>query len=164
MNDEMKPGFDGAVLAGAVNTPEEYEAWKVEPTPVVIDDLDFLAALDEGDYSAEDFEDYVSDSFYSQVRSAGDALRDVMADQQGGYDTAILVGFVCDTEGAIDGADVSMSIPGEWSTYLGKYVENKHLTDDRLATGKESALAIKSALLDAYNDIRSFAEKKGLIP
>lgn len=24
----MKPGFEGAVVAGAVNTPEEYEAWK----------------------------------------------------------------------------------------------------------------------------------------
>ena len=30
VKDEMKPGFEGAALAGAVNTPGEYEAWRAD--------------------------------------------------------------------------------------------------------------------------------------
>lgn len=30
--EPMKPGYEGAVYAGAVNTPEDVEGWKAEPS------------------------------------------------------------------------------------------------------------------------------------
>lgn len=111
----------------------------------VFDDWEEVEWIEEaGDYLTGDFE----------------SLVEAMAERMHELDERFYFHWVGVLEHGVDGAMVELYL-GD-TVYLRRYVELKHLTDDREATGRAQALAIVSALSYEHGVLIQFVNKHAI--
>lgn len=134
--------------------------WQITSTQFFAEDLEGLDAEDLAELG-EGYKGYDGLDFLWTVQRVADRIFNIhMArDVRGTF----IFSLTCNADGEIDGAIVSIDIPGEWSLYLNESLEEKRLTDDRSAMDTQGLLAIKDALMFSYERIRKYATTKGLI-
>lgn len=105
---------------------------------------------------------YARDDFFSDVGM----LANMMAGNDGDIGQAapdcagLVFEFTCDSDGQIGGAEVQIRLASPGSgLYLSKWLEDKYMTDDRSASGPEGAWAVVTCLYDAFQKVKSSAEK-----
>jgi hypothetical protein len=121
-----------------------------------------IALLDAEDHYA-DSTGYAGYDFYAEVADVAAMLNGHHysgVPAAPGWDGYTL-SFICDSDGIIQGADLSLGLGFE-ILYLSKFIEVKSMTADREAVGRESTLAIITALDDARQSIESSAKRLGL--
>lgn len=107
------------------------------------------------DFHFEQFGGYPGMDTLAEVRDVATAIRET-----GGH--RLTVSPIHDGDGAVDAFMVEAYM--DESVYLSKFVEWKHITDDREATGLFAALGIAHALIGEFNHLADYAIKKGLAP
>lgn len=73
-------------------------------------------------------------------------------------------GFQSSYDGEITGATVSVYLGYGADSYLTKFVDTKHLTTDRSATGVRAAIAYAEALDNTYRILLARARDNGVLP
>jgi len=127
--------------------------WEISNDDLVAD-ADFAA-------DAAGFEAYDSLDFEYQVQQVADRIFEIH--QERDVRGQFMFGFDANNEGEISAGEVAIACTGEFSMYLMHNLDLKRLTDDREATGWDQAVAIRDALMSAYELVRGLALKKELI-
>lgn len=154
-----------ALLAGLTGTTaEQMRLLKIITDP----DLSNGAAegetpLEIADYYDENFDGYPGSDFHYELSTVADFLYTH-------YSADPLVpdftcGFVSSSDGEIGGISVTASCGTDWNNRLDlhDYMDVKHATYDRTATGLAAALAIAQALDATYQSLVTKARKRGLL-
>lgn len=118
---------------------------------------ELLARL--GGEDVDTFTDYTSFGFEAQVGAVAAAIQTIHTEDR---DEPLAFTFSWDgeLEGGVNGLLVTVYI-GDF-VYLARFVELKHLTNDREATGQAQAFAIRDALMDAYDDVLAVITKHNI--
>lgn len=121
-----------------------------------ISDRQLLERIDYGD--VETWTDYSSFTFESQVQAVATAIQTIHEER--GETFAFTFSWDGELEGGVNGGLVQVYI-GDF-VYLTRFVDLKNLTNDREATGKAQAYAIRDALVDAYDDVLAFIGRQNI--
>jgi hypothetical protein len=163
---ETNDGFEAlALLAGLTGTTaEQMRLLKIITDPALANgSTEGETHLEIADYYEENYSGYPGSDFYYEMSTVADFLYSHYDSDPQAPDFTF--GFISSSDGEIGGISVTARCGTDWNNRLDlhDYIDTKHATYDRSATGLAAALAIAQALDATYQSLATKARKRGLL-